>query len=136
MKEEKIIQYLKNANFWGNENIYFYTVACEKLSKNESVYDLDVLSIKYYIVNRNENGIGIIPFNELGKSIKNLITFIPNSDIKEVYIEDYKFLFFIPGKKLIIKTIEDKVIELEYTGNVNKKNYSLNMYNFLTSFNN
>ena len=95
MNEEKIIQYLKECNFLGNETLYFYTQIPGSFSDQASVYGMDELNIKYYIVNKNENGIGIIPFDVTGKSIANLIKFFPMSNIKEIYTEKYKFLIFL-----------------------------------------
>ena len=117
MNEEKIIQYLKDADLWGKENLYTYTVAPPNFSGLENIYGMDaVWRIRYYIINKNEDGVAILPFDITAKIIKDLIIFIPNSDIKEVYTEKYKFMFFATGKRLVIKTKEDKVVEVEYTG--------------------
>ncbi len=134
MKDEKVIKYLKEANFWGNENLYFYTPASPKASKQENIYGLDALTIKYYIINKNENGIGIIPFDITAKSIKNLIKFIPNSEISGIYKENYKVMFVFKGTTLGIKLNNGKVLELDYIGNENGTGQALNMYKFSTLY--
>ena len=130
MKEDKMIEYLKNCNFWGNENFYCYTMEPGKYSKEKNIYGLDFIHIKYYLLNKNENGIGIIPFDFTGKSIKELIKFIPNYDIKEVYVEKYKSLIFISEKRLIIKTKLDEVLEVGYNGKENGNMHNINMHKF------
>ena len=134
MKDEKVIEYLKEANFLGNENLYFYTPASPKTSKQENIYGLDALTIKYYIINKNENGIGIIPFDVTAKSIKSLIKFIPNSEISGIYKEDYKVMFIFKGTTLGIKLNDGKVLELDYIGNENGTGQALNMYKFSTLY--
>lgn len=138
MKDEKIIQYLKDANLWGENNLYFFTMAPGKSSAYENFYGLNELEIKYYIVNKNENGIAIIPFDETLKSIKQLITIIPHENIKEVYTEEYKFMFFLKGNRLIIKTNENKVVELEYlnTKKETEKVLNSNIYKFVLEYKN
>lgn len=136
MKDEKIIHYLKDANLWGENNLYFFAMAPESFSNLESIYGLDVLWIKYYIVNKNENGIAIIPFDETLKCVKQLITMIPHANIKEVYTEKYKFMFFIPGVRLIIKTNDNKVIEFDYPVKEKEKFLSSNMYKFVLEYKN
>ena len=134
MKDEKVINYLKEANFWGNENLYFYTPASPKISSQENIYGTDALGIKYYLINKNENGIGIIPFDLTAKSINNLIKFIPNSEIAGIYMENYKVMFIFKGTTLGIKLNDGKVLELDYTGKENGTGQALNMYKFSTSY--
>lgn len=134
MKDEKIVQYLKDANLWGKSNIYFFRMLPVKLSNQQSIYGINVIGIKYCIVNKNENGIAIIPFDETLKCLNQLITVIPHTNIKEVYIEKYKFMFFIPGAKLIIKTNENKVVEVDYPTKEKEKFLSSNMYKFFAEY--
>ena len=134
MKDEKAIQYLKDANFWGNENLYFYTFAPQSFTKYESIYGLNSLSIKYFLINSNENGIGIIPFDLTAISIKDLITFIPYSNFVGAYKEKYKFMFILPGNRLVLKFTDNKVLELEYNGNENGTGQTLNMYKFYKKY--
>lgn len=134
MKEEKMIQYLKDANLWGENNTYFFAMAPQSFSNEESIFGFDRLSTKYYIINKNEEGIGIIPFYETLKSIKELITRIPHSEIKEVNIEDYKFLFILKGTKVIIKTTENKVFEFDYPSKKSQKFLESNMYKFVSEY--
>lgn len=138
MKDEKIIQYLKDTNLWGENNIYFFAMAPSSFSDQESIYGLDVLWIKYYIVNKNENGIAIIPFDQTLKCISELITIIPHTSIKEVYTEKYKFMLFMKGNRLIIKTNENKVVELEYPEpkKETEKFLNSNIYKFLVEYKN
>lgn len=136
MKDEKIIKYLKDANLWGENNLYFFAIAPASFSNQESIYGLNVLRVKYCIVNKNENGIGIIPFDETLKCINQLITTIPHANIKEVYTEKYKFMFFISGVRLIIKTNDNKVVELDYPAKEKEKFLSSNMYKFVSEYKN
>lgn len=125
MKDEKIIEYLKSFNFWGNDNVYMHVIAPEKFSNLESIYGIDsVLCFKYFIINKNENGIAVIPFDLTGKSISEAATFIPNENIDCIYMEKYKFMLFMGGIRVIIKTKDNKVLEFEYNKkkeeNINK----------------
>ncbi len=138
MKDEKIIQYLKDANLWGENNLYFFAMAPNSFSNQKSIYGTKQMEIKFYIVNENENGIAIIPFDETLKSIKQLITIIPHENIKEVYTEKYKFMFFLKGNRLIIKTNENKVVELEcpHPKKETEEFLNSNIYKFILKYKN
>lgn len=129
MKDEKIIEYLKEFNFWGNENIYFHTMAPQSFSKEEKIYGLRaVTSYKYFIVNKNENGITVIPFDLTGKSIADDAIIIPNDNISTIYTEKYKFLLVFSGTRLVIKTKDNKVLELAYIKNNHNMNTLLSIF--------
>lgn len=138
MSEEKIIQYLKEFNFWGEENLYFYTFASQNCSNQPNLYGIYGVSFKYFIINKTERGVYVIPFDVTGKSVKEGSLFLPNENIKEVYIEKYKFMFFLSGTQLVIRTTdENKVLELEYIGKEDSNKISaLNMYKFYLSYQN
>lgn len=136
MKDEKIIKYLKDANLWRENNLYFLAMVPVSLSNQKSIYGIDVLAVRYCIVNKNENGIAIIPFDETLKCISQLITMIPHANIKEVYTEKYKSMLFISGVRLIIKTNDNRVVELEYPAKEKEKFLSSNMYKFVSEYKN
>lgn len=74
----------------------------------------NIFYIKFFIVNKNEIGIGVIPFDKIGDVVEEKAVFIPNDNIDSVYLEKYKFFLVFPGTRLVIKTKGNKVLDLEY----------------------
>ncbi len=114
MKDEKIIEYLQSFNFWGNENLYTFAPAPQSFSKAESVFGMGALNLKYFIINKNENGVAIIPFSQTLQSIAEAAIFIPYDNISNIYTEKYKFMFVLSGTRFTIQTKDNKVVDLEY----------------------
>lgn len=132
MKDEKIIEYLKSANLWKNNNLYFFAVCPDSYSKNENIYASILHRIRFLIINKNEDEIGIIPFDSTLACMAECVVRIPLTEIVDVYLEDYKFLFFFNETRCIIKTKVNKTIEFGFSKN--KKNINSNISKFVAEY--
>lgn len=88
MTDEKIINAFKEANFWGKENLYFCGTILPSKIQYAAFGVFANINLSFIIINKNENGIGIIPIDQVsGKPLIEKVLIIPNQSISNISFE-------------------------------------------------
>lgn len=135
MTDEKIINYLKEANLFMNYNEYFMGVVVPTIG-NQVLFGAFASCFREfsgYIINQTENGIGIIPLsNSTGKPMINLAMFIYQNQLSSITIENAGLFFY---KKITIKDINNQCISFKTVKNVLLvKQHKNNLQNFINRY--
>ena len=135
MTDEKVINYLKEANLLGNNNEYFMGAILPNL-KNQAMFGYFAglfQDFSGYIINQTESGIGIIPLNNIsGKPMINNACFLPQSNIMNVNIQKGGLFFY---KKISITDTNNQTITFKVVKKVlTIKKHKENLRNFIMRY--
>lgn len=122
LNDENIINALREAHIFKNQNNYFYG----KVIPNNN-------TILGYIINYTEEGIGIIPVSKMDKKpVTQNVLFITLNNLKRVNVTKAGFLKF---KNIEIITNNDESILINVSKNISSiKNYKDNLERFLSIY--
>lgn len=133
MNDEKIINAFKQANFWGNNNLYFSGAILPTIGDYLAFGVFANMNLSYIAINKNENGIGIIPIDQISnKLLIDKILIITNENIKNVSLNNAGFLWY---KEISIISKNNELIKFKVQKKVlTIKKHKDNLQNFINLY--
>lgn len=123
LNDENIINLLRQVNLLGYNNYYFVGKVVPSVGNQIlfGVFSQFIKDFSGYIINQNENGIGLIPVNNMtGKPMLDLVYFLPKNNIAKVEVKNC-FIFY---KKITIIDMQGQSICF----NVARKEFGIKMH--------
>ncbi len=106
MNDGKIEKAFRDANFWGNDNIYFLGMILPTATQHLLLGVFANAKLKSMLINKMEKGIGIIPLNQFsGRPEPDKIQFISDDNIESVTFKSGG-LFWYKKIMITLKTSE------------------------------
>lgn len=133
MNDEKIINAFKEANFWGNDNLYFSGAVLPTTGQYVVFGVFANISLNFLIINKNEQGIGIIPIDQIsGKPRVEQLLVINNANINSVTFNKAGLFWY---KNINIISKSNEAISFKVQKNVlTIKNHKINLQKFIESY--
>ncbi|MEE3342583.1 MAG: hypothetical protein VZS44_00650 [Bacilli bacterium] len=137
LNDEKVLEVIGQANLLKNTNYYFSGTVMPTPAQYAllGVFSNLLKEVSGYIINYTEEGIGIIPINNMsGKPMIDNAYFIPNSSIQKVEINKGGLFFY---KKITIVDNNNQSISFKVVKNVlPMKKYKENLEAFIQAYSN
>ena len=137
LNDEKVLEILGQANLLKNTNYYFSVTVMPTPAQYAllGVFSNLLKEVSGYIINYTEEGIGIIPINNMsGKPMVDNAYFLPNSSIQKIEISKGGLFFY---KKITIVDNNNQSISFKVVKNViPMKKYKENLEAFIQAYSN
>lgn len=137
LNDKNVLEVLQQTNLLRNNNYYFSSTIMPSIGNLIMLGHLAtfVKDFSGYLINYTEEGIGIIPLNNMtGNPMTDLAYFIEKSNIKSVNIENGGLFFY---KKITITDINNESIIFKVVKNVlPMKKYKENLEHFISDYQN
>lgn len=137
LNDEKVLEILGQANLLKNTNYYFSGTVMPTPAQYAllGVFSNLLKEVSGYIINYTEEGIGIIPINNMsGKPMVDNAYFLPNSSIQKIEISKGGLFFY---KKITIVDNNNQSISFKVVKNViPMKKYKENLEAFIQAYSN
>ena len=137
LNDEKVLEILGQANLLKNTNYYFSGTVMPTPAQYAllGVFSNLLKEVSGYIINYTEEGIGIIPINNMsGKPMVDNAYFLPNSSIQKIEISKGGLFFY---KKITIVDNNNQSISFKVVKNVlPMKKYKENLETFIQAYSN